>query len=440
MKKRNTFVVIGNSAAGLSCLEAMREVDKDARIINISREPYKRPYSRCLLSYYLAGAISEDRIWIRPENYYKDLNVEPMLKTEVLSVDEKNRKMKLSDKSVVEYDKLLCAAGASSKKLDIKGIDKKGTFYLRTLEDAEGIISMLKDVNDVAILGGGLIGMRAAYSLRKQNKRVRVIVKSSHIFSQILDFESADMLRSQLEKNGVEINTGLEAVEISGKDRVEAIGLDDGNRLDCQLVIIGKGVSPNSDMLSGKVKTNYGILVNENLRTSNDAIFASGDVAQTYDLLEEKTTINAIWPTAVKQGRIAGLNMAGKNTIYEGSCGMNSVEFFGMSVISFGNVRPKSGEFEELIQADLSHNIYRKVVLKNNKIVGAIFVNDIERHGIILNLALQKIDISDIKDILVDEYFDYGKVIPLIKRQKDKFKRQEYSDTISTYAEGSSFV
>ncbi len=132
--------------------------------------------------------------------------------------------------------------------------------------------------------------------------------------------------------------------------------------------------------------------------------------------------------------------MAGKNTVYEGSCGMNSVEFFGMSVISFGNVRPKSGEFEELIQADLSHNIYRKVVLKNNKIVGAIFVNDIERHGIILNLALQKIDISDIKDILVDEYFDYGKVIPLVKRQKDKFKQEEYKDTTLTYAEGSSFM
>lgn len=440
MKKNKTFVVIGNSAAGISCIEAIRGLDKDSRVINISRESYPRPYSRCLLSYYLAGAIEKERLWIRPENFYKDLDVEPVLGSEVVSIDEKKKRITLSSKKAIDYDKLLFATGASAKRLSIKGIDKKGVFYLRTLEDAEGILSMLNKVKEVSVLGGGLIGMRAAYSLKKQNKKIRVIVKSSHIFSQMLDYESADMLKKQLESNSIKIHTGLEAVEILGKDRVEGILLDDGNKLECQLVIIGKGVSPNLDLLKGKVKINEGILADENLKTSNEDLFAAGDVAETLDILEEKTAINAIWPAAIKQGKIAGINMAGEKATYEGSCGMNSVEFFGMSAISFGIVRPKSEEFEELIQADFSKSVYRKVVLKGNKIVGGILVNDVEKHGVILNLALQKIDISDIKDILVDEYFDYAKVIPLIKRQKDKFKRPEYSDTTLTYAEGSLFM
>ncbi|MFH0838885.1 MAG: FAD-dependent oxidoreductase [Candidatus Omnitrophota bacterium] len=431
MKKR-TFVVIGNSASGLACIEAIRGIDKDSPIINISKEPC-RPYSRCLLSYYLAGMIPKERLWIRKENYYKELNAQPLLDTEVLSIDEKERKLELSSKKTVTYDKLLIATGASSKKISVKGADKKGVFCLRTMEDADGILSMLKEVKSVVILGGGLIGMRAAYSLKKQHKDVHVVVKSSHIFSQMLDYESADMIKSILGHNGIEISTGLEAVEIAGGEKVEGVVLDDGNRLECQLVIIGKGVSPNIDLCKGRVKTNEGVLVDASLQTSDEAIYAAGDAAEGFDMLEEKNALNAIWPAAVKQGKVAGLRMVDKKVTYEGSCGMNSVEFFGLSAISFGIVRPKQEGYEELIQANFAKNIYRKVVLKNNRIVGGVCVNDVEKHGIILNLALQKIDISDIKDILLEEYFDYGKIIPLVKRQKESFKRPEYSDTVLTY-------
>lgn len=432
MKKNNTLVIIGNSAAGLAAIEAIRENDQTSKIINISCEPHP-PYSRCLLSYYLAGAIEKDRLWIRPKNYYQDLNVEPILGKEVISLDEKNKVVKLSQGKTINFDRLLFATGGLPKKVKIKGIEKKGVFYLRTLSDAEGILTLLNTVNDVAVLGGGLIGLRAAYSLSRQGKRVQVIVKSSHIFSQILDFESADMLKTHLEQNGIQIRTGLEAVEILGKDKVKGLLLDDGNKIDCQLVIIGKGVSANIDLLKNKAKINEGILVDAHLKTSIDSIYAAGDVAEAFDLFEEKPSINAIWPVAVKQGKIAGLNMAGSNRVYEGSLRMNAVEFFGISCISFGIVRLNAKEFTELIQADFSRNIYRKVVLKNNQIVGAVLVGDVEKHGVLLQLALQKVDVSEIKELLVDEYFDYAQVIPLIKRQKESFKRPEYLDTCSTY-------
>jgi NAD(P)H-nitrite reductase large subunit len=451
MRKANTFVIIGNSAAGLAAIEAVREQDKGSKIINISCEPYPRPYSRCLLSYYLSGSINKERIWIRPESYYKDLEVEPILGIAVTLIDEKNKKIRLSNNRVINYDKLLFATGASPKRLNIKGIEKKGVFYLRTLEDADRILAMLNEVKDVAVLGGGLIGIRAATSLSKQAKAVQIVVKSSHVFSQILDFESADMIRRHLQANGIKILTGLEAVEILGKDRVNGVLLDDGTKLECQLIIIGKGVLSNVDLLKGKVKINEGILVDERLRTSDESIYAAGDVIETLDVFEERTTVNAIWPIAVRQGKSAGLNMAGRtDVICGGSYGMNSIDFFGMSCISFGVTRPKTEQFdgstsltinpeqgrrvEELTKANFSKNIYRKIVLKDNKVVGAVLVNDIEKHGVILNLALEKVDVSDIKDILVDEYFDYGKIIPLIKRQKDKFKRPEYQDTCLTYS------
>ena len=238
--------------------------------------------------------------------------------------------------------------------------------------------------------------MRAAYALKKRNKNVNVLVKSGHIFSQMLDHEAADILRKHLEANGVKITTGVEAKEICGNGAAKGVILDNNTQIPAQLIVIGKGVASNTGLVKSHANVEYGVLVDNHLLTSQPDLYAAGDVAQTHDLLEEKSQVNAIWPAAVRQGRIAGLNMAGKDAIYEGSCGMNSVDFFGLSVISFGIVRPvKPSGCEELIGAELGRNIYRKIVLKDNRIVGGIFINDVERHGIYLHLALQKIDVSE---------------------------------------------
>ncbi len=432
-KKAKIFVIIGNSAAGLSAIGSLRQYDKTSRVIMISKEPH-RPYSRCLLSYYLAGEIAKDRIWIVREDYYKRNGVTPITGVEVSSVDPSNKQVKLSGGRKIGYDNLLIASGASAKLAKVKGVEKKGVFVLRTLDDAEGIIAMLPQVKQVAVLGGGLIGMKAAYALRRRGLKVRVVVKSSHIFSQMLDEESSDMMREHLAKKGIEISTGLEAVTIDGDEQVKGVELDDSSRIECQLVIIGKGVSPNIDFAKRQVASNVGILADENLATNKPGIYAAGDVAETFDLFERKKTVNAIWPAAIRQGKIAALNMLGKTDHYEGSYGMNSVDFFDLPVISFGLTEAPDDSFEELIQADFNRSIYRKVIVKDDRIFGGIFVNDIARHGILLHLGLQRVDISDIKSILVDEYFDYGKVMPLIKRQMENFIRSEYKDTVAAYA------
>src|SRR3989338_8968817 len=139
MRKDKVYAIIGNSAAGLAAIESIRRIDKSSKIINISREPH-RPYSRCLLSYYLAGQYGKDILWIRPEDYYLKFGSEPLLNTAVTAIDIKSRTVVTSGKKKITFDTLLIASGASAKSLGIPGVDKKGVFVLRTLDDADGIL------------------------------------------------------------------------------------------------------------------------------------------------------------------------------------------------------------------------------------------------------------------------------------------------------------
>lgn len=426
------YAIIGSSAAGISAIEAIRTKDKLSKITVISDE--KKPlYSRCLISYLLAGTIDEKKIWYRPDSFFKDNKVEALLGVRAEKIDIKKKEITLSNKEKVKFDKLLIATGASPKLEDIPGIDKKGVFPLRTIDHAIEIQSMLDEVKCAAVLGGGLIGLRAAYALKNRGKDVSVFVKSGSILSQIIDKDAAGLMQQRIEEKGIKIFTGLSAKEITGSKSVKGVALDDGSRHDSELVIIGKGVSPNIEIAKDSgINTNWGILVDDHLRTSVKDIFAAGDVAETNDIALEESSINAIWPAACEQGRLAGLNMAGENEIYEGGLAMNSIEFFGLPVISVGITRPKASAYKEIVKKDAGKNIYKKIVLKDGIIRGVIFVNSIENIGIIGALIKNKIDVTSIKDVILEDYFDYGKIAPLIKKSKRGFKEPEFKETILT--------
>ena len=426
------YVIIGSSAAGISAIEAIRTKDKTSKIIVISDE--KNPlYSRCLISYLLAGTIDEKKIWYRPGSFFKDNKVEALLGIRAEKINAVKKEITLSNKEKLKFDKLLIATGASPKLEDIPGIDKKGVFPLRTIEHTIEIQSMLDKVKSVAVLGGGLIGLRAAYALKNRGKDVSVFVKSGSILSQIIDKDAAGLMQKRIEEKGIKIFTGMAAKEIIGAKSVNGVTFEDGSKHDCELVIIGKGVSPNIEIAKDAgIKTNWGILANEYLRTGVEDIFTAGDVSETNDIALEEGSINAIWPAACEQGRIAGLNMTGESETYEGSLAMNSIEFFGLPVISVGITRPKSDKYKEIVKKDTSKNIYKKIVLKDGIIRGVIFVNSIENIGIIGALIRNKADVTGIEDIMLEDYFDYGKIIPLIKKSQKGFKEPEFKETIMT--------
>ncbi|MFH1854740.1 MAG: FAD-dependent oxidoreductase [Candidatus Omnitrophota bacterium] len=426
------YAIIGSSAAGISAVETIRSKDKKSSITVISDEQ-KPLYSRCLISYFLAGTIDRDKVRIRPGDFFKKNKIEAVLGVKAEKIDVEKKEIQLGNKEKTKFDKLLIATGASPKLENIPGKDKKGVFPLRTIEHAMEIESMLGQVKNAAILGGGLIGLRAAYALKSRNKDVSVFVKSSQILSQIIDSESAGIMQRHIEKKGIKVFTGKAAKEIRGKDSVEGLVLDDDSSVDCQLVVIGKGVSPNIEIArEAGLKTNWGIVVDKFLKTTNDNIFAAGDVAESYDITLGENSINAIWPVAVEQGRIAALNMLGDNQAYDGTLAMNSIEFFGLPVISIGITRPKKDIYKEIVRKNPDKNIYKKIVLRDNIIVGAIFVNAIEQIGVIGALIKNKVNIKDIEDIVLEDYFNYGKIVKIIKDSKGAFKQKEFTETIMT--------
>jgi NAD(P)H-nitrite reductase large subunit len=180
------------------------------------------------------------------------------------------------------------------------------------------------------------------------------------------------------------------------------------------------------------IKVEEGIVVDESLRTSAEDIYAAGDVAQAKDLLTGESGVNAVWPVAVGEGKVAGSCMAGERTAYDGSMASNSVEFFGLPVISMGITRPKEG-FEELIHEDTANHIYKKVVLKGDRAVGMIFVGDIKSAGVIGALIRSRIDVSPVKGLLLEENFDFAKIAGLVKDSRDRFKAEEFKEITLTY-------
>lgn len=403
------LVIIGNSAAGISCSEAVRKYEKQLKITIISKEDYTG-YNRCLLSYFLAGDIKEDRLIYRPKKFYQENNIELLLNKKVTQVTPKKNQLLLEDKTRIDYDLLLLASGSSPKFPEgIKGIQKKGVFGFRTIEDTRGILELVPIAHTACVLGGGLIGLKAAYGLKKRNLEVKVIMKSPQVLSQVLDKESALLFARRLGEHGIEILSGTDVQEVIGNGDCKAVKLDSGKVIAANLVVVGKGVKPNTELIQGSgIRFDEGVLVDEYMKTSIQNIYAAGDIAQAYDPILEETAVNALWPNAVEQGLVAAENILGKNRKYAGSVGLNSADFFGLPVITFGITRAARDGYEEIIFQDLKQNMYKKIVLKNNVIKGAIFVNKIENIGVLLKLARSKADVSSIKEKLLHPDFNFA--------------------------------
>lgn len=426
------YCIIGGSAAGISGCEGIRGHDRKGDIALISEEKFPL-YSRCLLSYLLAGSIGEDKLKFREDDFFKKNKINAMLGVRVEKIDLKAKELLLSSKKKVSYDKLLIATGARPKKIKIPGEDKKGVFALRTIEDARGMLRRLEEgVKRIAILGGGLIGMRDAYALGHKGFDVRVIVKSPQILSQMMEAEGANIIEEHIKKYKIEVMKGVAATEILGKNEVEGLVLDSGEKLGCGLVVIGKGVLPNVEIAKDAgIKTDWGIIVDDRLAASAKDVWAAGDVCQAKDLITGESTVNALWPCAAEQGMIAGANMAGQKIVYEGSTSMNSLDLFGLATISIGITKPK-GEGYQIITSRTASS-YRRIVLKDNVLCGVTLIGKVESAGTYGILIRNKINVGEYKKLLLKEDFDYAKILPLIQENKEKFCKGEFQDIILSY-------
>jgi NAD(P)H-nitrite reductase large subunit len=420
------YIIIGGSAAGISAVEAIRSIDQTSPIELFSSEgtPF---YSRVLLSYYIAGVITKEELHFRPLEFFADNKVKAHLGQRVDKVLPESKSIRMEDGREYPFDRLLIASGSSPKIMEILGKDKKGVVVMRNIDHAQEIVNRVEEMKTACVLGGGLIGLRTGYALSVRGVKVKIIVKSSHVLSQMLDQESAEMIQGTMRQHGIDIRTGRDAVEIAGKESVEGIILDDGERINCQLVVIGKGVQPNVDFLSSTpIKINEGIVADETMMTSVPDIYVAGDVAETYDLTTGRTSVNAIWPCAFEQGRVAGLNMAGKKAKYEGSFRMNSLDFYGLPVISMGITRIDGNGFQHFQKK--TENTYRKLVLRDGRIVGAILVGQVQKAGILATLLKKRVNVSDIVPLLMSHRLNFAELLPFTQQNRERFTEVEYRE------------
>jgi len=377
------IVIIGSSAASKSAVETLlKEKELDINITVVSRDS-KLYYSRVLLPNYIAGEIDEERLLFVDESFFEDKRLS-FIKGNVTNIDGIKKKIFIEGYGYKTYDKLIIATGA--RPVMPYGDNVGGVCCLRDLEDAIKIKKMAQKAENCIVIGGGLVSLKAAWALNEIGKKVTVLVESNRVLSRAVDFCCSLMVQNIFKENGISIILSSKIKGLSSESgKIKGVMLDDGSLCPCDLVVVGKGVKPNVELARNSgIKVDRGIIVDNNMKTSLKDVYAAGDVAQAHSLLDGDCELFTLWPDAIEQGKIAAYHILGIPRRYIGGISMNSVEFYGMPFISIGKITENV-----LLNCSVHINkndekkVYRKIVVRNNRILGAVFAGDINYAGMV---------------------------------------------------------
>jgi NAD(P)H-nitrite reductase large subunit len=391
-------LIAGNSAAGVSCAQTIRRLKPDAAVTIVGEEdaPF---YSRCLLSYHLAGELERKRLFLHRRDWYTSNRIELLTGERVSQVKPLARYAVCGNGKRLHYDFLVVATGSSPAALPIPGICSRGVFPLRNLEHADAILRFIRvrRPREAVVLGGGFIGLKVAYALRVRGLKVTVVEKLPQLMPKMLDKKGSEILSSFLVRQRINVKTGTSISEIRARAKdISSVRLQDGKELRCDLLILAVGVKPNTKLLPRAAGDSQkeGIVTDQFMRTKFERIFACGDVAITTDLVTGERTINALWFNAIQQGRVAGQNIAGTERKYPGSFAANAVEFFGYPLVALGAVNLNGAS--EVISCHIPRKrVYKRLLFYENRLVGAILIGDVEAAGVFNALIRRKEEIPD---------------------------------------------
>ena len=365
-----------------------------------------------MISEYVSREATLDTMKYRKDEFWTNNKVKTLTGKTATKIDFTKKQVILDDgKETVSYDKLLIATGGKPFVPRMEGGDKEGVFTFTELSSAEGIEAQAEKIRSAIVIGGGLIGVSASEALVKRGIKVTLVELKESILSLILDKTASDIAEKVLTEAGVTVITGQTVQRILGqKDKPESVGgviMTDGTEIPCDLIVVAIGVIPRTDLVKDTpMKLNRGIVVDRTMQTSIPDVYACGDVAEAYDFLIDQKRLLPLWPLAHLGGRVAGYNMAGKKAEYEGGTVMSSLKYFELPVIAVGTVNPENvDDYEVLVELKPEKTIYKKILLKDGKIVGFIFLGDIEKAGIFFRLLKNHVDVSKIKDALLSEDF-----------------------------------
>lgn len=393
------ILIIGNGPAAISAIEAIRGRDRDSEITVVSKEKVPA-YTPCFLHRYLSGEVNQERLYIKTGDFYDEERINTILGAEVTGVLTDERKVRLSDRRELRFDRLLIAAGSTPLIPRIPGIECDGVFTFKTLSDVEMIkFYMVRRplIQRAVIMGAGFIGLEVAEALHRHGLLVMVLEREDRILPRVLDDEIAAIVRRHIEGKGVEIITGVEVISIE-KDRdkrVKAILLNNGNIISCNLLVMAVGVRPNLDILVGsRINTDRGIIVDERMQTNIPGVYAAGDIAELE--IGGIRRLNPIHMNATKGGCIAGCNMAGLSKAFDAHLeDMNVITLFGLSVLSIGTPRG-----ERIIGMHDSKGLTKIYTDEIGRIKGVQIVGDVTRGGVYLSLMRRGIPIKECPSFL----------------------------------------
>lgn len=406
------YVIVGHGAAGLSAAEAIRRVDREGALTMLTDEPVPS-YSRVLLSYYLEDEVGEEELYWRGADVHERLGIELRLGMRAIALDPEARRLTLADGEELAYTKLLLATGARPERVEVPGSGLPGVLTLRTLAEASQIRTAATRTRQALVVGGGLVALKAACALRKRGLDVTLVVSSPRILSRNLDRAGAALVQHHLEEHGLRflLDESVQAFEGGVSGGVRAAVLRSGRVLPCGLVVVGKGVQPNTELArDAGLTVRRGVVVDASLETSHPGIYAAGDVAEGFDPVREEFRVNAIWPSAVAQGRTAGLNMAGLARRFPGLPGMNSVVLAGLPLITAGSVPDEESGGEVFTQFSPEERIYKKLVLRGGRVVGLSMVGEVASAGLVIGLLRAGTDVDRMKAHLLADGLVYPRV------------------------------
>ncbi|NLV75442.1 MAG: NAD(P)/FAD-dependent oxidoreductase [Tissierellia bacterium] len=381
--KKVKYLIIGNGIAGLSAAKEIRKKDANGSITMVSSEPYLT-YYRLRLTECLYKECNEEEMLVNNKEWYEENNIEVILNKIVEKLDTKNNRIRLDDATEIQYGKLLIATGSRPFIPPVAGKYKQGVLALRTLKDLNYIKNYFRTKNNITVIGGGLLGLEAAWALKQLGKEVNIVEFAPYILPRQLDEELSNKLEDRLIEEGFNLYLNSQATEILGGIVANGIKLDDGSEIKTDAILFSVGIRPNLDLIRDtEIEFNKGVIVDKNLKTNIDNIYAAGDV------IEVNGKIIGLWTSSNEQGKIAGKNMAGENLNYAEPSPYTSLQLGEIKLFSIGNIN----EYDEIYEY-IWEEVHHKLFVKDNILSGAILFGDIKDMGKVKTGVENKMDID----------------------------------------------
>lgn len=365
------YIIIGNGIAGHSAALQIRKTDKEGGILIISKEPHYT-YYRLKLTQMIAQPVEDKDVYLMTEQTALDENIEVILSKGVEEIRTVDKVVRLDDGEEWQYDKLLIATGSMPFVPKTPGQEKENVVSLRTLDDLQYMQSHFADLKTIVVIGGGLLGLEAAYAFLEQGKAVHVVEMAPWLLPRQLDEPSSAILMQDLEDKGLRIHTGSSVVEILGDDAVRGVRLNDDTEIACEGVLFNIGVRPQTDLAKKTgLDVDKGIIVDGHMQTNVEDVYAAGDC------IEYNGMCFGLWTQSNAQGKVAGANMAGSEILYERPKLFSNLKLDDITIFSSGDVQ----NFDEMREYQVDTKNFKKFFFREGKPVGAILYGDTKGMG-----------------------------------------------------------